>query len=242
VSDELTSELREVAAEGETLPVLSGAEIRGRAMRRRRRRRTTFAAAGASAAAGLALVLVLNLGGGTDQRPSPAANPTGTPSVPAAPDATVDLSRRVMSVAGRELPLTSGPSWKPTRTGRMTVTAKEPVKLLPGEEIGYKGYSVKFPWWIELSDSDGRTTYIAAIVYDEKAPGNYDRTTGWIGLRQTDAKWLYARLRVGSVIEVEGTAPTPDPTDTPPERSSATPSSATPSSTAPAVGTGASRG
>jgi hypothetical protein len=211
VSDELTSELRELAAEGGTLPVLSGAEIRARAVRRRRRRRTTVAVAGASVAAALALVVAVNLGGdGPDGRPAPAASPTGTPSPPAAPDATVDLSRRVISVAGRELPLSSGSVGTPTRTGRMTVTAKESVKLLPGNEVGVKGeYSLKLPWIIELGASDGTANYIAALTYDEKAPGNYDRTKGWMGLRRSDAKWLYERLEVGSVIEIEGTAPTP---------------------------------
>jgi hypothetical protein len=201
VSDELTSELRELAAEGETLPALSGAEIRGRAVRRRRRRRTALAVTGASAAAALALVVAVNLGGDTDQRPSPAASPTGTPSLPAVPDATVDL------------PLSSGSAWTPTATGRMTVTGKEAVKLMPGSEVGLKGkYSLKVPWVIEFSASDGTANYIAALTYDDKAPGSYDRTSGWIGLRQTDAKWLYEQLRPGSVIEIEGIAPSSIPT------------------------------
>ncbi|MFF4347314.1 L,D-transpeptidase [Streptomyces sp. NPDC001530] len=237
MSDELTSDLREVAAQGETLPSLSGAEIRVRAVRRRRRRRTAFAVTGACAVAGLALAVVMNLGGGTDQRPSPAASPTGTPSLPAAPDATVDLSRRVISVAGRELPLSSGSAWRPTAAVRMTVTAKEPVKLMPGEEAGIKDdYSLKVPWVIELSASDGtgRTNYIAALTYDEKAPGNYDRTTGWIGLRQTDAKWLYEQLSPGSVIEIEGRAPSPSPT--------VRPTTTPPAATSGVGGTGTSGG
>ncbi|GGN65601.1 hypothetical protein GCM10011579_036160 [Streptomyces albiflavescens] len=236
MSDELTSELRELAAAGETLPALSGAEIRGRAVRRRRRRRTTLAVAGVSAAAGLALALVLNLGGGTEQRPAPAASPTGTPSLPAVPDATVDLSRRVISVAGRELPLSSGTAWTPTGTGRMTVTAKESVKLVPAGVAGLKdGYNLKVPWVIEFSASDGRTNYIAGLTYDAKAPGNYDLTTGWIGLRQSDAKWLYEQLSPGSVIDVEGTAPSATPTS----RSTSTPPTATPGA---GTGTGTSGG
>ncbi|WP_406171730.1 L,D-transpeptidase [Streptomyces sp. NBC_00996] len=240
MSDELTSELRELAAEGEMLPALSGAEIRGRALRRRRRRRTTLAVAGGFAAAGLALALVLNLGGGTDQRPAPAASPTGTPSLPAVPDATVDLSRRVISVAGRELPLSSGSEWTPTGTGRMTVTAKESVKVMPGSVAGIKGdYHLKVPWVIEFSASDGTANYIAGLTYDEKAPGDYDRTTGWIGLRQADAKWLYGQLSPGSVIDVEGTAPT----DTPTARSTSTPPTALPGAGAGAgAGSGTSGG
>jgi hypothetical protein len=120
VSDDLTSGLRELAAEGEALPALSGAEIRGRAVRRRRRRRTAVAvavaSASASASATLALVVVVNLGGGTEQRPAPAASPTGTPSLPAAPDATVDLSRRVVS-RGASCRSPPGPSGRPRRCG-----------------------------------------------------------------------------------------------------------------------------
>ncbi|MFF1624380.1 L,D-transpeptidase [Streptomyces sp. NPDC058272] len=211
MSDELTSDLRELAAAGEALPALSGAEIRARAVRRRRRRRTSMTVAGASAAAALALVVAVHPGGdGSDRRPAPAASPTGAPSLPATPDASVDLSRRVISVAGRELPLSSGAERTPTGTGRMTVTAKESAKTMPGSEAGIKNdYRLKVSWVIELGAADGTANYIAALSYDEKAPGHYDRTTGWIGLRPTDAKWLYERLRLGSVIEIAGTAPTP---------------------------------
>ncbi|MFE9765354.1 L,D-transpeptidase [Streptomyces sp. NPDC005808] len=219
MSDELTSELsaelRELAAAGETPPSLSGAEIRGRAVRRRRHRRTAGAVVGASAAAALALVVALNLGGGTaDRHPSPAGSPTGTPSIPATADATVNLSRRTVTVGGRELPVSSGTVETPTATGRMTVTAKVSTKMMPSDDVVAPGYDLKVSWFIELLSSDGRTNYIAALSYDEKAPGAYDRTSGWIGLRMSDAEWLYGQLAVGSVVDIEGTAPTA-PTATP---------------------------
>ncbi|MCX5559197.1 L,D-transpeptidase [Streptomyces sp. NBC_00038] len=216
MSDELTSELRELAVTGETPPPLSGAEIRGRAVRRRRHRRTAAVVVGASAAAALALVVALNLGGGdTNQHPSPAASPTGRPTTPATADAVVDLSRRVVTVAGRELPLSSGSAQTPTPADRMTVTARVTMKLIPAEELGYKGYDLKVPWFIELRAADGKTNYIAGLAYDEKAPGNYDLTSGWIGLRESDAEWLYGQLKEGSVVDIEGTAPTPTPVSTP---------------------------
>jgi hypothetical protein len=98
---------------------------------------------------------------------------------------------------------------------RMTVSAKKSVKVMPGTEVGFKdAYDLKVPWVVEFSGSDGTANYIAGLTYDEKAPGNYDRITGWIGLRTTDAKWLYREPRLGSVIEVEGTAPAAVPTAT----------------------------
>ncbi|MFD5629766.1 MULTISPECIES: L,D-transpeptidase [unclassified Streptomyces] len=210
MSDELTSglvaELRELAATGETPPPVSGAEIRGRAVRRRRHRRTATAAAGASVLAVLALVVSLNLGGGTDGHPGPAASPTGVPSPAAAADATVDLSRRVVTVAGRELPLSSGAPETPTATGRMTVAARTSTKLVPADELGFAGYDIKVSWYVELRAPDGTTNYIAGLGYDDKAPGNYDLTSGWIGLRPSDAQWLYGQLEVGSVVDIEGSA------------------------------------
>ncbi|WP_329546536.1 L,D-transpeptidase [Streptomyces sp. NBC_01356] len=216
LTSELTAELHELAATGEMPPPLSGAEIRGRAVRRRRHRRTAAAVVGASAAAALALVLALNLGGGdTDRHPSPAASPTGTPTTPATPDASVDLFRRVVTVAGRELPLSSGSPLTPTRAGRMTVTAKVSMKVVPAEELRFEAYDMKLPWFIELRASDGKTNYIAGLTYDEKAPGYYNTTSGWIGLRESDAEWLYGQLKEGSVVDIEGAAPTPTPMSTP---------------------------
>lgn len=207
MSDELASNLRELAQEAETLPPVSGAEIRLRAVRRRRRRRTAVTVAGACAAASLALVVALNLiGGDREDRPAPAASPTAPPSTPAAPDATVDLARRVLTVAGRELPISSGVARSPTATGRVTVVAKEEAKGVPVFE---GKYTQKVAWLIVFRAADGTTNYIRALTEDEKAPGNYDVTDGWIGLRLADAKWLYGELAPGAVIEITGAAVTP---------------------------------
>lgn len=63
------------------------------------------------------------------------------------------------------------------------------------------------PWVIRLRAGDGRTTALFGMSTDETAPGAFDITSGWIGLRSADAKWLYDRLRTGSVVAVEGHAP-----------------------------------
>jgi hypothetical protein len=210
VSDELASGLRELAQGAETPPSVSGAEIRQRSVRRRRRRRTAVTVAGACAAASLALVVVLNLtGGDREDRPSPAASPTAPPSSssPAAPDATVDLSRRMLTAAGRELPISSGSVRYPTAGGRMMVVSKDSVKAL---SLFAGKYMEKVAWVIGLRAADGTTNFVGTLTGDEKAPGHYDVTTGWIGLRRADAVWLYKQLEPGAVIEIRGaTTPTP---------------------------------
>jgi hypothetical protein len=215
VSHELTSELRELAAEGERPPTLTGAQIRGRAVRRRRRRRTAMAAAGASVAGALVLVVVVSLGGGTHQDPPPAASPTVTPGPPVAmPDATIDLGRRVISVAGRELTLTSDSLTGYVPTLRSTVTVKEPTMTVSGKTVGFSGaYSFKASWAIELTAPDGTTDYVGSMTPDEN--GSYDPSLGWIGLREADAKWLYEQLAPGSVVEIKpssGGPSSPNPT------------------------------
>lgn len=67
---------------------------------------------------------------------------------------------------------------------------------------------------IVLGASDGSENFIATMTFDEKAPGNYDRTSGWIGLRQADAKWLYQQLSPGAVVDIEASAGTSSPTPT----------------------------
>ncbi|MFE9995968.1 L,D-transpeptidase [Streptomyces avermitilis] len=218
MSDDLTTELRELAESGEVLPVVPGAEIRRRAGARRRRRRTSAAVGGAAAALTLGLALVLNLGGpGAERKPSPAGRPTSTPSTQEAPVATVRLASRILTVDGRTLFVSPGTARRDTPTGRLTVAAKYEVKLVSGEDIGFKGtYSYKVPWMVELRADDGTSVYLGGLSSDEKAPGNYDTTRGWIGLRVVDAKWLYGRLAVGDAVNIEGTASpsdtaTPDP-------------------------------
>ncbi|MFD8000195.1 L,D-transpeptidase [Streptomyces mirabilis] len=210
MSDELASGLRELAQDAEIPPSVSGAEIRQRSVRRRRRRRTAVTVAGACAAASLALVVALNLtGGDREDRPSPASSPTAPPSTPspAAPDATVDLSRRMLTVAGRDLPISSGSVRYPTATGRMMVVTKDSVRtlsLFAGKDLQ------KVAWVIGLRAADGTTNFVGTLTSDEKAPGNYDVTTGWIGLRRADAVWLYKVLAPGAVVEIRGaTTPTP---------------------------------
>ncbi|QFQ98854.1 L,D-transpeptidase [Streptomyces phaeolivaceus] len=279
MSDELTVRLRELAESVEAPPPGSGAEIRATAGRRRRRRRTTAAVAGGCVAAGMAAVLTLNVAShGSEQHP-PTASRTTQSATRAVPDATVDLSRRVLTVAGRELPVSTGTARTPTPTGLMTVTLKRGSKVVPATTVGLglgDEYDLKLSWVLELTPIDKTTgragaeaaeapaeataeaptevaaetaeapeatdgtdgtgptedtslspspsptpslgpaanaIWIAALTYNEKAPGAHDTTSGWIGLRSTDAQWLYRRLSEGALVEIRGTAPTAPATD-----------------------------
>ncbi|MBV1937843.1 L,D-transpeptidase [Streptomyces sp. BV286] len=213
---ELTVALHELAQRHETPVPVAGAEIRRRAVGRRRRRRAALATAGAAGAGALALVLTVAFTGGGDTRSTPPAassarTPPATPELSAAPvAATVDLSRRELTAEGRTLPISSGRARTPTPTGLMTVTAKYPTATVPGQTAGFgegKEYDLKTTWVMTLRGPDGRTNYLLALSWNEKAPGGYDITGGAIGLRSDDAMWLYKELRPGSVVQVLSSAP-----------------------------------
>ncbi|MEU7580650.1 L,D-transpeptidase [Streptomyces sp. NPDC041068] len=201
MSDDLTSALKDLAADHQSPAPVAGAEIRRRATVRRRRRRTAYAGAALVTAAVAATVTAGLLSGSDDrtrERPAPVATDgTGKPA------ATVDLSRRRMTVGGRELPVSGGTTQHPTPTGRLTVVATHREKRMPAGDFGLGGeYDLKLPWVIELRTPDGGTNYVVAMTYDEKAPGTRDITRGWIGLRPDDARWLHDRLEPGDVIAV----------------------------------------
>ncbi|MGN5382326.1 L,D-transpeptidase [Streptomyces lasalocidi] len=106
------------------------------------------------------------------------------------------------------MPLSSGFARTPTPTGRMTVIARVPVTVVSGAVVGRPdGFRYKVPWVIRLRANDGTTTAVFGMITDGRAPGVFDLTSGWIGLRTADAKWLYDRLPTGSVVDIEGHAP-----------------------------------
>ncbi|MFE9645166.1 L,D-transpeptidase [Streptomyces sp. NPDC006365] len=205
--------LHEWADDHESPPPVPGAEIRRRAVRRRHRRHASLATVGASAVAAVSVVLSMAFIGGKEGHSSPPAATLKAPGPSSAaasvPAATVNLSRRELVVGGRVLPISAGAARTPTPTGRMTVTGKYEVAVLPTDTLGLgRRYETKAPWVIRLRTPQNRTNYIVAFTVDEKAPGNYDSTTGWIGLRRSDAEWLYRRLDPGAVVAVVGAAPT----------------------------------
>ncbi|MGW3911651.1 hypothetical protein ACWEBX_09000 [Streptomyces sp. NPDC005070] len=206
MSDELTTALRELATEAERPPALTGTEIRGRATGRRRRRRMAVAAAGVSVALVLALVAVLGPDGGARHEPPPAASPTVAPSLPVtAPDATIDLGRRVISVAGHRLTLHGDNLTEDGPAVRTTVAGKEATMRVSGKTVGLDGgYSFNASWVVKLARPDGTTDYVGSMAVGDK--GISDPDNGWIGLDMTDAKLLYDRLAPGAVVEIRPSA------------------------------------
>ncbi|MEU6124035.1 L,D-transpeptidase [Streptomyces sp. NPDC047123] len=201
MSDDLSAALRDLAADHQTPPPGPGAEIRRRAVRRRRRRRTAVAGA-ALATAAVAVTVTAGLLSGPDDRPHRRPAPVATDGT-RAPAATVDLSRHRMTVGDRTLPVSAGSARHPTPAGRMTVVALHREKRLPAGDFGLGGeYDLTLPWVVELRTPDGRTNYVVALTYDEKAPGERDITRGWLGLRTADARLLHDRLAPGDVIVV----------------------------------------
>ncbi|WP_369394847.1 L,D-transpeptidase [Streptomyces sp. CG1] len=209
MSDDLTTGLRELAESAEQLPQISGADIRHLAQRRRRRRSTSAALGGTAAVAAVALALVLGLGGsGTGRQDMPATRPTRTLTRQPAPDIEVDLSSRLLVAGGRSMPVSSGLARTPTPTGRMTVISRVPVTVVSGAVVGRPhDFRYKVPWVIRLRADDGTTTAVFGMATDDTVPGVFDLTSGWIGLRTADAKWLYDRLPTGSVVDIKGHAP-----------------------------------
>ncbi|MET8688756.1 L,D-transpeptidase [Streptomyces sp. NPDC004732] len=209
MSDDLTSALRDLAADHRTPPPVPGAEIRRRATARGRRRRAAAAGATlvtAAVAVTVAAGLLTTGSGSDDERPHRKPAPVATEST-RRPAATVDLSRHRMTLDGRELPVSAGTAAHPTPTGRMTVVATYPQKRMPAEEFGPGEYDMTLPWVVELRTPDGGTNYVVALTYNEKAPGTMDVTKGWIGLRPDDARTLHGRLEPGDVITVRAGRP-----------------------------------
>ncbi|WP_157869018.1 L,D-transpeptidase [Streptomyces atriruber] len=208
MSDDLTSALRDLAADHRTPPPVPGAEIRRRAEVRGRRRRV--AAAGATlvtAAVAVTVAAGLTTGSGSDdERPHRKPAPVATDSA-RTPAATVDLSRHRMTLDGRELPISAGTAAHPTPTGAMTVVATHRKKRMPAGDFGLGEYDLTLPWVVELRTPDGGTNYVVALTYNEKAPGKTDVTKGWIGLRPDDARTLHDRLEPGDVITVRAGGP-----------------------------------
>ncbi|MFE2533244.1 hypothetical protein [Streptomyces sp. NPDC059371] len=206
MSDELTTALHELATEAERPPALTGAEIRGRATGRRRRRRTAVAAAGVSVAGALALVAMPGPDGGARHEPPPAASPTVAPKPPVAvPDATIDLGKRVISVAGRRLTLHGDNLTGVGPAVRTTVAGKEVTMRVSGKTVGLDGgYSFQASWVIRLARPDGTTDYVGSMAIGDK--GISDPDNGWINLDKSDAKLLYDRLAPGAVVEIQPSA------------------------------------
>ncbi|MDC0769553.1 hypothetical protein [Streptomyces sp. HD] len=225
MSDELSAALRELAAAQQAPPVVGGAEIRDRAIRRRRRRRTAYAlGAGTASVALLAFALTLDLAGNADQRPGsrpPAVTPPATAppssttpapapehepkSVPAS--GTLDLRKHTLTLADRTMPILSEFVSELDSKGPMKVVAKRRGERLPFDMPPDGRTMVHVSYVVELRDGAGRPHFVSLFAPQLKALSDDGGKSSWLGLGEKDAAWFYDRVRVGDAFSVTIGAP-----------------------------------
>ncbi|MGW0766137.1 hypothetical protein [Streptomyces sp. NPDC002676] len=240
MSDELSAALRELAATHAAAPVVGGAEIRDRAMRRRRRRRAVATlGAGAAALALLGFALTLHLGGNTDHsadRRTPAVTRPGSapPSAatPAPVSGTLDLPRRTLTFGGHVMPILSKLDVPLEFTSPMTVVAKPVRGELTSDALSNGRAVVNVPYAVELRAGADQPLYVGTFSPQLKALSD-----GWIGLAPEDASWFFARVRLGDTISVTtGAKPTTAPSGAAAGSGAAAPGGTAPRATAPVSG------
>lgn len=220
VSSEVSAELRELAARQESRPVLTGAEIRGRAVRRGRRRVVGGLGAGAVALAVIAFALTAGFthsdddGNGRQLPAATHADPVPSPRVTSTDASTpvprkpvtgrVVLGKRVLIVGGRVMPMTSGLPDSPEPAGPLTVYKKHETKVVTVTDLaGGVAYTTEVTLAVELRDTHGEPVYVGiALSSKERSVGEQDTGAGWIGLDSADAKWFYQDAKIGSVFSV----------------------------------------
>ncbi|MEV0910235.1 hypothetical protein [Streptomyces hokutonensis] len=228
-TDELSVVLREFAAEAEqgARPVLTGAEVRGRAVRRARRRMAGTLGAVALALVGFALTLDLTGKDNGRQLPGAAVPAVPSQSAPPSPSAasaavstpvsavpatgSVDLAKRALLVGGRVMPLTSDSANSPAFVGPLTVYGKHDTKVVTvTDSTAGVGLYTEVTLAVELRDADNTPVYVGiARSYKGKSLGKQGTdgtggTGGWIGLDGADAKWFYQDVKIGTVLSVTG--------------------------------------
>ncbi|WP_329254411.1 hypothetical protein OG223_28315 [Streptomyces sp. NBC_01478] len=211
MSDELSTALRELAVEQETRPVLTGAEIRGRAGRRARRRMAGTLGAGAVALALVASAVTLGFtdfrgfsdpAGEGKPRQLPAATTPAVPSPrvtsgktsapePRAPvTGTVALGKRALFVGDRVMPLTSSLPDSPKVVGPLTVYKKHTTKVVTVTVLtAGAAYTTEVSLAVELRDVHGEPVYVGlAFSYkgDSYKEGNGKDT----GARDAGGGWI----------------------------------------------------
>lgn len=219
MSDELSAALRQFATEQETAPVLTGAQVRGRAVRRARRRTAVTLGAATAVLALVALALVTDSAGDGKQRQIPAAPPTvpspppasAVPSVTAMPGpvtGTIDLGRGTLTVGDRVMPISMGFDRNPASKGPMTVYQKYVTKLLTvANAANGTRYKAEISYAVELRGPGNEPVYVgAARSYTVEGIDKSDTGTGWITLNQSDAKWFYEQAETAGVLSIGDTA------------------------------------
>ncbi|MFD5493204.1 hypothetical protein ACFWH4_09805 [Streptomyces sp. NPDC127091] len=212
MSDELATALRELAADHEAPPPVPAAEVRTRARRRPRRRRTTVAFGMATTAACVLTTIGLTVHAEEPghQRHLPAASSgaraSGAPTA-AVTDGFLDLDRRTLTIGGHVMRVDSYAVAALPPGHLLTVRAKHKAVTLPGDPSAENRRGTEVPYVVELRTGDRPPVYAGALAGGTKPLGVPGAKTGWLGLSVKDARWFYARIRQGELIEITSTVP-----------------------------------
>ncbi|MEV0691862.1 hypothetical protein [Streptomyces sp. NPDC050388] len=240
MSDELTTALRELAADHEAPPPVPAAEVRIRARRRARRRRTAVAFGTVTTAVCVLTTIGLTVhaeepgpnrhvpaaSAGAQESGTPTTSgtsaPAGAPTRSAsATDGFLDLGRRTLTIGGHVMRVDSHAVAALPAGHRLTVRAKHEAMTLPGDPRAENRRGAEVPYVVELSTGNRMPVYAGALAGGAKHLGALGAKTGWLGLSVKDARWFYARVRQGELIEITST-PVPEPgAPAPPTRSAA---------------------
>ncbi|MGY3204057.1 hypothetical protein [Streptomyces sp. TE5632] len=240
MSDELATALRELAADHEAPPPVTAVEVRTRARRRSRRRRTTVACGMVATAACVLTTIGLTVhteepghnrhlpaassGARASGTPTTAGTsaPDGAPTRSAsATDGFLDLGRRTLTIGGHVMRVDSHAVAALPPGHRLTVRAKHKAMTLPGDPRAENRRGTEVPYVVELRTGNRMSVYAGALAGGTKPLGALGVRTGWLGLSVKDARWFYARVRQGELIEITST-PVPEPgAPAPPTRSAA---------------------
>ncbi|MFD6322379.1 hypothetical protein ACFWOL_05710 [Streptomyces sp. NPDC058442] len=226
MSDELATALRELAADHEAPPPVPAAEVRTRARRRARRRRTTVAFGMATTAACVLTTIGLTVhaeepghhrhlpAASSGARASGAPTAAGTSAPDGAPtrsaavtDGFLDLDRRTLTIGGHVMRVDSYAVAALPPGHLLTVRAKHKAVTLPGDPSAENRRGTEVPYVVELRTGDRPPVYAGALAGGAKPLGVPGAKTGWLGLSVKDARWFYARIRQGELIEITSTVP-----------------------------------
>ncbi|MET8573096.1 hypothetical protein [Streptomyces sp. NPDC004783] len=115
----------------------------------------------------------------------------------------MDLSHRTLTVGARSVAVTAGRWPSSVSEGRMTVTAREEVKVMPAMALGLRSTRIaELRWLVEFRGDDGTTLCLSSMPSVSGEPGHADRTHDWIAFAPADARCLYGQLRPGDVVDV----------------------------------------
>ncbi|MGW3107805.1 hypothetical protein [Streptomyces sp. NPDC001100] len=214
-TDELSVALREFAAEAEQAarPVLTGAQVRGRAVRRARRRTAGTLGAGAVALALVGYALTLDLTGKDDGRQLPGAAASAAPSR----SASAVPSRSASAVPSRSaLPSPSASATASTpvsvvpATGTLELTKR--ALFVDGRVMSLTSDSSNSPAFVGPLTVYGRhDTKVVTVTDSTDGVGSFTQISLAVELRDADDEPVYVgvtRSYKGKSLGIQGTSGT----------------------------------